>query len=74
MKLRFTIVFRLISQLGQLSSQLTAFLNLHQFLTGGTGVNTLGTLLLLLFGGTSKIHQGCAPCCAHSAHRHTTTR
>lgn len=54
MRLYFTVVFRLISQLLQLSSQLTAFLNLWQFLTR-TGVNTLGTSLLLLFGGAYKI-------------------
>lgn len=56
MKCYFIVVFRLISQLLQLSSQLNAFLNLWQFLTGGTGANTIVTplLLLSLFGGASK--------------------
>lgn len=56
MKCYFIVVFRLISQLLQLSSQLNAFLNLWQLLTGGTGANIIVTplLLLSLFGGAFK--------------------
>jgi len=53
--LYFSVVFRLISELLQLNSQLTAFLNLWQIVTGGTGVNTLGTPLLLIYRGTYKV-------------------